>query len=289
MLLLTGVSKLATLQRALTRSFPESLQVCGAVYNMIHKNPFRLQVLVDRWPDFTSVVCRPPLEEMMEPLDSYNDVYFMFSKHSQSLSQMLQDPRIINWNKALNIEVCQPALWDMLHTIGSKHGKQMQTLRFLLYMRDGMDSEELEQISNVSTGDLMYTSLSLQDAALVNDKWKYGKNERSLKYVKRCIENCPTVCVRKKGLEQPIAWSVTNSSAEIGLGYTDPAYRNLGIARTMILKLGAANYKRGAPIYAAASADNKSSQAMMKHAKYKLSGEILVITSFQHKSVSDNY
>ncbi|XP_063814570.1 glycine N-acyltransferase-like isoform X2 [Pseudophryne corroboree] len=253
---------------------------------MMNGNPFRLQVLVDRWPDFTSVVCRPPLEETMEPLDPYNDAYFLFSKHPESLFQMLHDPQIINWNKDVHIEVCQPALWDMLHTIGSKHGRQMQTLRFLLCVRDEMDSEELEQISNVSTGDLIYTSLLPQDAAL--NKWEYGRNERSLKYVESCIKNFPTICVRKKGLEQPIAWLATDKSAEICMGYTDPAYRNLGIARTMILKLSAANYKRGAPIYAAASADNKQILAVARNTKFQVRGEILVATNFQYKSLPAN-
>ncbi|XP_044154633.1 glycine N-acyltransferase-like isoform X5 [Bufo gargarizans] len=149
MLVLTCSSKLASLRRLLTHSFPESLKVCGALHHVIEKNPFRLQVLVDQWPDFTSVICRPPLEEMTDPSDPYTNTYFLFSKDPQGLRQFLQDPQTVNWKQELQIQGCQPALTGVLQEVSSKHGSQIHTTSNLLYMRDGMESKDLENMSNI--------------------------------------------------------------------------------------------------------------------------------------------
>lgn len=104
MIFLTCSAKLTTLRKILTQSFPESLKVHGAVHHVICNNPFRLQVLVDQWPEFTSVICRPQLEEMTDGLDPYTNTYFLFSKDPQNLSQMLKDPISVNWKQKLQIQ-----------------------------------------------------------------------------------------------------------------------------------------------------------------------------------------
>ncbi|KAM3912769.1 putative glycine N-acyltransferase-like protein 1B [Leptodactylus fuscus] len=104
MLVLTCSSKLSALRRSLTHSFPESVKVCGALHYVIDKNPFRLQVLVDQWPDFTSVLCRPPLEDMTDPSDPYTNTYYLFSKDPQGLRHFLQNPQTVNWKQQLEIQ-----------------------------------------------------------------------------------------------------------------------------------------------------------------------------------------
>ncbi|XP_075073392.1 glycine N-acyltransferase-like [Mixophyes fleayi] len=287
MLFLTCSSKLVSLRRLLIRSFPESLKVCGALHHIIHDNPFRLQVLVDQWPEFTSVICRPPLEEMTDPLDPYTNTYFVFSKDPQSLHQMLQDPQTIKWNQELYIRGCQPELGKVLQEVSSSYGSTMHTTSNLLYMRDGMEKEEMEQ-STISSDELQFTPLLTHEAPLVQGQSVFRNNKFGLHFVDRCIQNFPNVCIRKKGVNQPIAWSVTEHSAEIRMGYTEPAYRNMGLARIVLLKLAAVNHSRGAPIYAHAVPDNKKSQAAMQKAGFRLSGRWL-LWSFQQQILNAKY
>ncbi|XP_071985745.1 glycine N-acyltransferase-like isoform X1 [Engystomops pustulosus] len=276
MLVLTCASKLSALRRLLTHSFPESLKVCGALHHVIDKNPFGLQVLVDQWPDFTSVICRPPLEDMKDPEDPYTNTYFLFSKDPQGLRHFLQDPQTVNWKQQLQIQGCQPALTGVLQEVSSKHGSQMQTTSNLLYMRDGINDEDLEKMSKISSTDLQYTSLQPHEASYVNDQWILGRNEHSLRFVERCIRTFPSISVWKKGVDRPIAWGVTDHSVEIRMGYTLPAYRKLGLSSTILQKFAETHQKRGYPIYGHTAPDNKASQAALSKAGYHQRGRWLL-------------
>ncbi|XP_063819454.1 glycine N-acyltransferase-like [Pseudophryne corroboree] len=257
MLYLTCSSKLATLRRLLVSSFPESLKVCGALHHVIHDNPFRLQVLVDQWPEFTSVICHPPLEEMTDPLDPYTNTYFLFSKDPHSLHQMLQDPQTVNWKQKLQIQGCQPQLGKVLQEISRTSGSEIHTTSNLLYMRDGMEEEELK---DCPISELQFSTLHPDEAHYVNAAWAFGGNERSERYVERCIQVFPNVCARKGGVGPPVAWALSEQSSELRMGYTDRLYRNRGMSRTMIARLSTMLYSIGAPLYCHVAPDNKSSQ-----------------------------
>ncbi|KAM4702904.1 glycine N-acyltransferase-like [Rhinophrynus dorsalis] len=269
--LLTCSSKLASLQRVLTHSFPESLKVSGALHHVIQNNPFKLQVLVDDWPDFTSVLCRPHLEEMTDPSDPYTNTYFLFSKDHQSLTQMLQEPQTINWKQELQIQGCQTALGDVLRNVSAKYGSRIQATSNLLYMKESAQ-EGPEEHSIASHDELQFSPLLPQEACFVNSVWAFGNNERSLRYVERCIESFPTICVRKMGLESPLAWAVSEQSAEIRMGYTKPMYRNRGLATRLLATLASINHRSGAPMYCHVSPDNKTSQASTLKAGFRLCG-----------------
>ncbi|XP_073540464.1 glycine N-acyltransferase-like isoform X2 [Phyllobates terribilis] len=270
MLVLTCSSKLAALRRLLTRNFPESLKVCGALHHVIDQNPFRLQVLVDQWPDFNSVLCRPPMEEMTDPSDPYTNTYFLFSKDPQGLRQFLEDPQTVNWKQKLQIQGCQPSLTDVLQEVSSKHGSHMHTTSNLLYMRDGIESEDLEKMRKIS--ELQFSSLNPEEAYLVNEGWALGGNPLSERYVSRCIQNFPSVCARRLGVGKPVAWTTSDQSAEMRMGYTEKKYRNQGVFRTMIIQLTHKLNSKGCPLYCHVAPDNNSSQAATLGAGFPLAG-----------------
>ncbi|CAI9548084.1 unnamed protein product [Staurois parvus] len=268
MIFLTCSSKLATLRKILSHSFPESLKVYGALHYVIDKNPFRLQVLVDQWPDFTSVICRPFLEEMKNPIDPYTNTYFMFSKDPQSLSHMLQDPQTVNWSQMFQIQGCQ-ALEEVIHTVLSKHGGHMRTVSNVLYMRDRkISADEVEALGNTRISDLQFSPLNPNEAPLVNAQWLFGGNEISENYIRRCIQTFSTLCARIPGVAQPIGWSLSEQSAEIRMGYTESSYRSQRLFGNVVTRLMAIQQSRGAPIYCHVAPDNKKSQAACKAVGY---------------------
>lgn len=270
MLVLTCSSKLATLRRLLTHSFPESLKVCGALHRVTANNPFGLQVVVDQWPDFTSVICRPPLEEMTDPSDPYTNTYFLYSKDPQGLRQFLQDPQTVNWKQTLQIQGCQPALTGVLQEVSAKHGSQLQTTSNLLYMKDKMGSEDLEKMSTLS--DLQFSALKPEEAPLVNEFWVFGGNPLGERYISRCIQNFPSVCARRFGVGKPVAWSLCDQSSELRMGYTDELYRNRGVFRTMIIQLATQQHSEGCPLYCDVAPDNKPSQTATLATGFRLVG-----------------
>ncbi|KAM5140470.1 glycine N-acyltransferase-like protein 2, partial [Mantella aurantiaca] len=126
MLVLNCSSKLAALRKLLSHSFPESIKACGALQHVITGNEFKLEVLIDQWPDVSTVLCRPSLEDMKDPSDNFMNTYFLFSKNPQNLSRMLEDPQVVNWNQDFEIHGCQPSLEGVLQKVSSKYGSQMQ-------------------------------------------------------------------------------------------------------------------------------------------------------------------
>ncbi|XP_053548368.1 glycine N-acyltransferase isoform X3 [Bombina bombina] len=271
--LLLCSSKLPTLQRVLTQCYPESLKVCGALHNIINENPFKLQVLVDQWPNFTSVVCRPRLEDMTDPTDQYTNTYFMYSKDQQMLSDMLQDPQTINWSHKIQIQGCQPALGEVLRDVSAKYKSSIKTTSNILYTRESIQStEEADLLSTLSSKDLQFSSLSLDEAPPVNAEWGFGGNELSLRYVERCIQKCPTLCIRKRGVGPPLAWVLSEQSAEQRMGYTHQDYRNQGLFRIMVIKIAMIIQSRGGPLYCHVAPDNKRSQAATLKAGFNVRG-----------------
>ncbi|XP_069608795.1 glycine N-acyltransferase-like isoform X2 [Ranitomeya imitator] len=245
-------------------------EVCGALHHVINQNPFRLQVLVDQWPDFNSVICRPPMEEMTDPLDPYTNTYFLFSKGPQGLKQFLEDPQTVNWKQELQIQGCQPSLTDVLQEVSSKHGSHMHTASNLLYMRDGLESKDLEKMREIS--DLQFSSLKPEEANLVNEVWAFGGNPLSERYITRCIQNFPTLCARRLDVGKPVAWALSEQSGEMRMGYTEEKYRNQGVFRTMIIQLAHKLNSKGCPLYGHVTPDNKSSQAATLGAGFPLAG-----------------
>ncbi|XP_072280268.1 glycine N-acyltransferase-like [Pyxicephalus adspersus] len=262
MIVLTCSSKLASLRHLLSNNFPESLKVYGALHYVINKNPFRLQVLVDQWPDFTSVICCPLLEEMKDLLDPYTNTYFVFSKDPQGLRYMLQDPQTVNWSQKFQIQGCQEALGETFHSVLSKHGGHMMTVSNVLYMRERkISDDEVEALCNTSTSDLQFSPLNPDEAPLVNAQWLFGGNELSENYIRRCIQTFPNLCARKPGVSQPIAWSLSEQSAEIRMGYTESSYRSQRLFGNTVTRLMAIQQSRGAPLYCHIPPDNRKSQS----------------------------
>ncbi|KAM3912763.1 glycine N-acyltransferase-like [Leptodactylus fuscus] len=262
MLFLTCPAKVTALRNLLTHSFPGSLKAYGAVHYVVCNNPFRLQVLVDQWPEFTSVICRPPLEEMTDDLDPYTNSYFLFSKDPQNLSQMLEEPIAVNWKQKLQIQGCQPQLEETLREISSRHGTSMETISNVLYTRPGVTSpKEAENRSSRRSINLHYGPLDPDEAGLVSEKWWFGGNERSKDYIARCIRMFPSMCARKEAGQEPISWAISEQSAEIRAGYTEEAYRGQGILGNVIVRLANIMTTRGIPLYCHIAADNTRSQS----------------------------
>lgn len=95
---------LQTLERSLRKSLPESLKVYGTIFYMKQGNPFKLKALVDKWPDFNTVVVRPQEQEMTDDLDHYTNTYQIYSSDPKNCQNFLGSPEVINWKQHLQIQ-----------------------------------------------------------------------------------------------------------------------------------------------------------------------------------------
>uniref|UniRef100_A0A8C2Y0C3 Glycine N-acyltransferase-like protein n=1 Tax=Capra hircus TaxID=9925 RepID=A0A8C2Y0C3_CAPHI len=92
------------------------------------------------------------------------------------------------------------------------------------------------------------SSMDPTHAALVNKFWHFGGNERSQRFIERCIRTFPTFCLL--GPEgTPASWSLMDQTGEIRMGATLPEYRGHGLISHMLAVHTRALDQLGIPAY----------------------------------------
>ena len=92
------------------------------------------------------------------------------------------------------------------------------------------------------------SSMDPTHAALVNKFWHFGGNERSQRFIERCIRTVPTFCLL--GPEgTPASWSLMDQTGEIRMGATLPEYRGHGLISHMLAVHTRALDQLGIPAY----------------------------------------
>lgn len=67
------------------------------------------------------------------------------------------------------------------------------------------------------------SSVDPSHAAVVNRFWLFGGNERSLRFIERCIRSFPNFCLL--GPEgTPVSWSLMDQTGEMRMAGTLPEY-----------------------------------------------------------------
>uniref|UniRef100_A0A8C3VZS7 Glycine N-acyltransferase-like protein n=1 Tax=Catagonus wagneri TaxID=51154 RepID=A0A8C3VZS7_9CETA len=241
MLHLQRPQMLLMLEKCLKKHIPESIKVYGTVFHMNQGNPFRLKALVDKWPDFNTVVIRPQEQEMTDDLDHYRNTYQVYSKDPKKSQEFLGLPEVINWKQHLQIQSTQSSLDDVIKNLAAlKLGKVKQTQCFLYIVSECrkkmatylLDAKNLSPSDNkfkfIHQNKLKLSSLDPPHASLVNKLWHYGGNERSQRFIERCIQTFPSWCLL--GPEgTPVSWVLMDQTGEMRMAGTMPKYRRQGL------------------------------------------------------------
>ncbi|XP_044540817.1 glycine N-acyltransferase-like, partial [Gracilinanus agilis] len=112
------------------------------------------------------------------------------------------------------------------------------------------------------------SSLDITHAPLVNSLWSFGGNEKSLKFIQRCIQHFPSYCLL--GPEgTPVSWDLMDQTGELRMAGTLPEYRGLGLISHIIYHQIQALDKLGYPMYSHIDKDNQPMQRMSQTIKQK--------------------
>lgn len=250
MLVLESSEDLKKIEELLTQSVPESLMVYGSIFYINRGNPLHMEVLVDSWPDFKTVICKSRPEEMVDDTDICTNIYFIFTTDSENLRTMLRTSNVINWNQCLQIEGLQKNIDNVIMSIAISKGLAVEREQALLFVRDihlgvSLESPHMNMMEKPAAqtscqlktrnNQLAFQScpVSAADAELVNAAWVNGGTEASLRFVRRCISQLPTLCIRDSE-GKPISWYVMDQKAEMRMAYTVPDYRNQGLSTTLL-------------------------------------------------------
>uniref|UniRef100_A0A8C3VUI5 Glycine N-acyltransferase-like protein n=1 Tax=Catagonus wagneri TaxID=51154 RepID=A0A8C3VUI5_9CETA len=276
MLLLQGAQMLQMLEKSLRKSLPTSLKVYGTVFHMNQGNPFRLKALVDQWPDFNTVVIRPQEQEMTDDLDHYTNTYHIYSKDLKNCEEFLGLPEVINWKQHLQIQSSQNSLNEVIQKLTATKSFKVKQSQNILYMPIEIIKElapSLLDVKNLSLPDgkpkaidqemFQLSSLDPSHAALVNKFWYFGGNERSQRFIERCIWRLPSVCLL--GPEgTPVSWSLMDQTGELRMAGTRLEYRAHGLITYTIFSHCQVLTKLGFPFYSHVHKSNKAMQKMSR-------------------------
>ncbi|XP_049748019.1 glycine N-acyltransferase-like [Elephas maximus indicus] len=271
---LQGAQMLQKLENSLRKSLPESLKVYGTVFHMNQGNPFKLKALVDKWPDFNTVVVRPQEQEMTDDLDHYTNTYQIYSKDPKNCLKFLDPPEVINWKQHLQIQSSQPSLNEAIQSLAATKRFEVQHTQCILYMAPEtlrklvpslLDAKNLSPVSGrtkaINQELFKPSSLDVTHAALVNKVWLFGGNENSQRFIERCIQTFPTYCLLgPKGT--PVSWALMDQTGEMRMGGTVPEYQEQGLISHVTYHHVQGLLKLGLPIYSHTDKSNKAVQRL---------------------------
>ncbi|KAM8969513.1 glycine N-acyltransferase [Sarcophilus harrisii] len=282
MLLLRSSQMLQTLERALRKDIPESIKVYGTIFHMNQGNPFKLEVLVDRWPDFKTVIVRPQVQDMTDDFDPYTNTYQVYSKDLQNCQEALKSSDVINWKQHLQIQGLQSGLNEVISNVAVEKSVQVKMTNRNLYLisetmnRYAPSQQNVDQSlaktekpkKDINTEIFKMSSLDIEHAALVNSLWSFGGNEKSLKFIQRCIRHFPSYCLLgPQGT--PVSWDLMDQTGELRMAGTLPEYRGLGLISHIIYHQIQALDKLGYPMYSHIDKDNQPMQRMSQTMKQR--------------------
>uniref|UniRef100_H2NDD1 Glycine N-acyltransferase-like protein n=1 Tax=Pongo abelii TaxID=9601 RepID=H2NDD1_PONAB len=254
MFVLHDTQKLQILYKSLEKSIPESIKAYGTIFNIKNKNPFKMEVMVDAWTDYQFVITRPQNREVKNDWDHYTNTYHIFTKAPDNLEEVMLRVPVFLLSPG-----CQEGLDEVIRKVATSKSVQIDYVKTTLFIL------ELPKKHKTSSNDKM----QLFKVGLVNEHWAFGKNERNLKYIERCLQDFLGFGVL--GPEgQLVSWLVMGQSCELRMGYTVPKYRNQGNMLKIGYHLEKNLSQNEIPFYAHVADNNKKSLQALKNVGFKI-------------------
>nr|XP_019609648.1 PREDICTED: glycine N-acyltransferase-like protein 1 isoform X1 [Rhinolophus sinicus] len=224
------------------------------------------------------------IQEMIDDNDLYINRYSIFSKEPQKLQEVLKNCGVINWKQMFQIEGCQESLGEGIRTAAFSKSARVEYLNLILYVTEDImklnatneskpgswrEADHPDDVPNSEDLNWKFSRLTVSHSGLVNDFWELGKNERSLRYIQRCLQTLPAYCTL--GPEgTPITWSAMDATSEIVMGYTLERYRNKGIMRRMMVHYVTYLRQENIPFYLSVRAENEQSHRVVKRSGFSV-------------------
>ncbi|XP_037697440.1 glycine N-phenylacetyltransferase-like [Choloepus didactylus] len=183
---------------------------------------------------------------MTDDFDHYTNTYQIYSKDPQNCKEFLGTSEVINWKQHLQIQSSQSSLDEVIQNLAATKLVKVKKTQCLLYMMPETAKKlvpsflEAKNLSPKSVKPkainhemFKHSSLDVTHAALVNRFWHFGGNEKSQRFVERCIRTFPTFCLL--GPEgTPVSWSLMDQTGELRMGSTMPEYQAQGLVSNVI-------------------------------------------------------
>ncbi|XP_013861424.1 glycine N-acyltransferase-like protein 3 [Austrofundulus limnaeus] len=254
-----STGELHVAEGVLKKYLPRSYKVYGFLHGINRKKPSTLEFVVDSWPDFKVILCRPdPKNKRVQ--DFVKKVSF-YSTDEDVLKKMLREE--IDWSPFFLIGGSDISHEPTIKEVALENNVSQKSYIWvrLLYLPDtsylptsDVDSELESRIS----------SLNLSHADTVNKTWKFGGDERGYRNIKNLISNFLSICIMDvRG--KPVAWILMYDFCAVGLLYTLPEHRGKGYAKVLISTMAKKLHADGFPVYCFIEEENMVSYKLFKN------------------------
>ncbi|XP_062375837.1 glycine N-acyltransferase-like isoform X2 [Sardina pilchardus] len=223
------------------------------------KSDDRIDVLVDRWPDFRVVITRP-LREKEE--DYFNDVC-VYSKHGDTMKEILLETELVDWHNylCLGVDLCNE---EMITSIAATRGVTGSKAAVCHMLR----MEDPAHLPPLDSSTVTISSLDESHISLVNETWKFGEGEHSVKFIRNVIRHFPTCCILDAS-GTPVAWVLTYAYCAMGMLYTRPEHRRKGYAKILISVISKRLHAQGYPVFCFIEEENQLSYKLFQSLGFK--------------------
>ncbi|XP_031593530.2 glycine N-acyltransferase-like protein 3 isoform X2 [Oreochromis aureus] len=245
----------------LLKHLPKSYKVYGFLFGINRNKPTTLEVVVDTWPDFKVIICRPDPENK-RALNFMKKMAY-YSMDEQSLREMLTDENAVDWSTYFSIGGLDVSHAPMLKQVSSDRrvNHKVYTSVHLLYLPD---TNHLHMPVYDSELESRISSLNISHVDLVNKTWKFGGDEKGYRTIENLISNFPSCCITD-GQGQPVSWILVYDYCALGILYTLPEHRGKGLAKILISILAKKLHAEGYPVYCYIEEDNVLSYKLFRN------------------------
>ncbi|CAJ1067730.1 glycine N-acyltransferase-like protein 3 isoform X1 [Xyrichtys novacula] len=247
-------------EKKLLNHIPRSLKVYGFLFGINRNRPSTLEVVVDTWPDFKVILCRPDPRNRRALTFMKKVTYF--TTDERVLRKMLVEENAVDWSTYFLIGGFDVSHALMLKEVSAEREVSTRgyTLVHLMYLADinSLHTPEIdsELESRISALDVSHTEL-------VNKTWKFGGNEQGFSNIKNLIMNFPSCCITDDQ-GQPMSWILVYDYCALGILYTLPEHRGKGYAKVLICSIAKKLHAEGYPVYCFIDEDNSLSYKLFK-------------------------
>uniref|UniRef100_A0A3P9BP87 Glycine N-acyltransferase-like protein n=1 Tax=Maylandia zebra TaxID=106582 RepID=A0A3P9BP87_9CICH len=242
--------ELQVAEGVLLKHLPKSYKVYGFLYGINRNKPTTLEVVVDAWPDFKVIICRPDPENKRASIFMKKVTYY--STDEQSLRKMLTDENAVDWSTYFMIGGLDVSHAPVLKQVSCDRRVKYKTdiLVHLLYLQD--------------TNYLHMPAINRYNLKSICHMKYFGGDEKGYRKIENLISNFPSCCITDSQ-GQPVSWILVCDYCALGMLYTLPEHRGKGYAKIVISTLAKKLHAEGYPVFCYIEEDNVLSYKLFKN------------------------
>nr|XP_015192786.1 PREDICTED: glycine N-acyltransferase-like protein 3 isoform X3 [Lepisosteus oculatus] len=264
MLVLKSFKDLSALKNILLKQIPQSITVYGGLLHIMNSNRCSLEICVDSWPNFNTVICRRQNKDLTHHPVQFPNLFTMFTKDLENLRATLMDDRVIDWTQDTIVRGIPGSYCDLIKEVATSGGMDVEEFSDfkLIFHQNPQSILHME-----SDPTLKISSLQVSHAELVVKHTAFRGSDLTLSHVRSCIQHFPSACILDDS-GNPVSWCFSDELCEMRMGFTLPEYRRTGHMKTALNALIKQMHAMGFPVYAHVAEGNTSSINMFKSINY---------------------